>query len=342
MKERIYLSIDNLNIGGAQEQIKHLEYYLKSLNYEVKILICYPYSYIKRDVRLNSFLMVFYNLKYFFIILKCLLFALPSDRFISFLSKSNFFFFLASFFCSFNNIYYSFRNDRILWNYKDYIILNFGKIRKLKFTTNNKLYFRYFRRNGLISFYTPNLILNNSYSKNIIDFHAINFISVCRCIPTKRIIEMLDFLFFITKISDKKINYDIYLRSDNLEYEKHVLKKINFILDNSSQISINLHLNERSNYNNSDILLHFSDVESSPNVVLESISHFIYPIVADIPAYSHISDLLIKDFIIKEFNYKEYELIIQKLAVIQNYNFDRLIYRIKHENDFYYKILLNA
>jgi hypothetical protein len=153
---------------------------------------------------------------------------------------------------------------------------------------------------------------------------------------------MLDFLFFITKISDKKINYDIYLRSDNLEYEKHVLKKINFILDNSSQISINLHLNERSNYNNSDILLHFSDVESSPNVVLESISHFIYPIVADIPAYSHISDLLIKDFIIKEFNYKEYELIIQKLAVIQNYNFDRLIYRIKHENDFYYKILLNA
>jgi hypothetical protein len=342
MKERFYLSIDNLNIGGAQEQIKLLEYYLKSLNYEVKFLICYPNSYIQRDVRFIFFLMVFYNLKYFLKILKCLFFARPSDRFISFLSKSNFFFFLSSLVCSFNNIYYSFRNDKILWNYKDYIILNFGKVKQLKFTTNNKLYFRYFRRNGLISFYTPNLIISNPYSEKNIDFHAINFISVCRCMPTKRIIEMLDFLFYISKISDKKINYDLYLRSENLDYEKLVINKIKFILDNSSKISINIHFNERSNYNKSDILLHFSDVESSPNVVLESISHYIYPIVADIPAYSHLSDLLVKDFIIKEFNYRQYQLIYQKLAVIQNYNFERIIYRIKHENEFYYKILLNA
>ena len=342
MKKRVFLSIDNLNIGGAQEQVKHLYEFLVSNNFDTKLLICYPNSYFTIEKKFKFLFLLYYNTKYFFKIFFNIIASNSNDKFFTYLSKSNFIFFLITFLypCK-GKIYFAYRNDKKLWNYKDLLILYFGKLKKLNFTTNNLVYNRYFRSKNLVTFYTPNLISNTFKLKKHIKADSYNFVSVCRCVPSKRIIEILDFVFHVSTWSNKNVYYNLYLRTDDKNYEIKLLEKIKIIQEKSNNLIINIYINKLREYDKSDILILFSDIESSPNVVLEAMSENTYPIIYNISAYSNIKQFLLKEHIINNFTIDQYKLIFNSLYKIYNYNFEYLLHKLKTDNDYYYNLLLN-
>jgi hypothetical protein len=341
MKEKTFiLSIDNLNLGGAQTQIKLLEQYLYKQKCNVKIITCYPGWYSSRDFFFikKIYFQLYLNILYFFRIF-LILASSRNATFISFLSKSNFFFLINSLIlgCS-KEVYFSFRNHHTLWRFSDKLIIFLAKSFSLKLLTNSELYFRFFRRIGCNSEYTPNMLVeSNFYSEKPLNY---SFISVCRVVSSKRIQEMFDFIQYFTSNVHNNVDYTLYLRKDDDDY-LHLLNSKMRLLKGLNNLNVKIYFDQTPDYSSSRFLLHFSTCESSSNVILEAISNNVYPIMHRDNLNGFYSQNLDKKLVLNGFQYSDYELIYQSVVDFCDFDFDYFKAQLKIQINSQYKFLLD-
>lgn len=335
MNRKIILSIDNLNLGGAQTQVKLLSEYLTKRNIESEIITCYPKGYKPNKKKLST---LYYNLSYFFHIFFKVLFE-QNSIFISFLSKSNFYFFFSGFIlCGFRRVYFSYRNHHALWTYSDKLILQFSKFLKLTLLTNSAIYYRLFRMKSLSTYYTPNLLVTGT--NRVSNYSHYRFISVCRGVPSKRVVEMLEFVEFISYSRNRKIEYLLYLRQDDNDYLRVIRNKIES-LKGRKNLNIKFLLDKTPDYTHSNFLLHFSDKESSSNVIFEAISNSVYPILYWSNINSFYSKFLEKKLVIKDYGIVDFERVICELDRFKGFDFSPIIEDLEKTIEISYKFLFN-